>query len=82
MTFTKQEGTINFMKIIPKTKPVSVTIIMNNDYKNFETFREFKWNMFGFKEWDMTLPILKKKRVANENELLKTLGLRYDELKS
>nr|GEZ89133.1 hypothetical protein [Tanacetum cinerariifolium] len=61
------------IKIIPKTKSLNVIVIKENDDSIYEVISEFKWGLFGYKEWGMMLVILKrKKKEANAAELKST----------
>ncbi|GJW15325.1 hypothetical protein Tco_0019458 [Tanacetum coccineum] len=47
--------------IHPRTRPVLVTVYRNNDPRNFEVHKEFKFIDFGLNEWDELNAILPKK---------------------
>nr|GEZ41705.1 concanavalin A-like lectin/glucanase domain-containing protein [Tanacetum cinerariifolium] len=59
----------------PKTKPVLVVVYRNNDIKNFELYKEFKFSDFGITEWDEFGPILRKKQNKVIPEMINSLIL-------
>ncbi|GKA81070.1 hypothetical protein Tco_0787762 [Tanacetum coccineum] len=57
------------IKIIPNTKSLKVIVIKDNDDSTYEVISEFKWGLFGYKEWGMMLVILKKKKKKEANAI-------------
>ena len=80
MTKTKGEGAITEMIIHPykKNEPIEVTI--ERGPRVHENYKPFRPSDFGIKEWDMMVPILKKKKSKCVPELLSTLSNKYKEL--
>jgi hypothetical protein len=81
MTKTKGEGAITDMIIRPykKNEPIEVTI--ERGPRVHENYKQFRPSDFGIKEWDIMVPILKKKKKSKcVPELLSTLSNKYKEL--
>ncbi|PWA67562.1 hypothetical protein CTI12_AA314620 [Artemisia annua] len=80
MTKTKGEGAITDMIIhsYKKNEPIGVTI--ERGPRVHERYAPFRPSDFGIKEWDMMLPILKKKKNKCVPDLLQTLTNKYKEL--
>ncbi|GKB37928.1 hypothetical protein Tco_0882870 [Tanacetum coccineum] len=72
--FVRKLEVITDIKIITNTKPLKVIVIKDNDDSNFKVISEFKWRLFGYKEWEITLVVLNKKKGDDVVELVKTLG--------
>ncbi|GJR48488.1 hypothetical protein Tco_1316591 [Tanacetum coccineum] len=71
--FVRKLEVITDIKIITNTKPLKVIVIKDNDDSNFKVISEFKWRLFGYKEWEITLVVLNKKKGGDVVELVKTL---------
>ncbi|PWA59151.1 hypothetical protein CTI12_AA382540 [Artemisia annua] len=80
MTKTKGEGPITDIIIHPykKNEPIAVTI--ERGPRVHERYSPFRPSDFGIKEWDMMVPILKKKNNKCVPDLLQTLTNKYKEL--
>ena len=80
MTKTKGEGTITDIIIHPykKNEPIAVTIARGP--RVHERYSPFRPSDFGIKEWDMMVPILRKKKNKCVPDLLQTFTNKYKEL--
>nr|GEY71212.1 hypothetical protein [Tanacetum cinerariifolium] len=67
--------------IHPNTRPVAVTIYINNDPINFEVHRNFKFCGFDISEWDELSVIISKKKNKVGSELMTSLSNKYERLK-
>nr|GFB44725.1 hypothetical protein [Tanacetum cinerariifolium] len=72
---------ITDVKIHPKTKPVVITMHMNNDKRNFDVHNPFKFTYFRITELDELGPIIEKKKNAIIKDLMESLSKRYERLK-
>nr|GEW25173.1 hypothetical protein [Tanacetum cinerariifolium] len=64
---------ITDIHIYPNTKPVAITIYMNNDQRNFDVHEPFRLGDFGVTKWDEFGAIIPKKKNKVVEELITSL---------
>ncbi|GKA34676.1 hypothetical protein Tco_0721105 [Tanacetum coccineum] len=64
-----------------QTKPVAITIYRNNDKRNFDVHKPFKFGDFGVTEWDELGAIIPKKKNKVVQEMMTSLSKKYERLK-
>ncbi|GJV48232.1 hypothetical protein Tco_1438444 [Tanacetum coccineum] len=72
---------ITDVKIHPNTKPVVLSVYRNNDKRNFDVHKPFKFTDFGITELDELGPIIQKKKNSIVKDLMTSLSKRYERLK-
>nr|GEU45773.1 Toll/interleukin-1 receptor (TIR) domain-containing protein [Tanacetum cinerariifolium] len=72
---------ITDVKIHPKTKPAVLSVYMNNDKKNFNVHKPFKFIDFRIIELDKLGPIIQNKNNSIVKDLMTSLSRRYERLK-
>ncbi|GJZ52769.1 hypothetical protein Tco_0607654 [Tanacetum coccineum] len=72
---------ITDVKIHPNTKPVVLSVYMNNDKRNFDVHNPFNFTDFGITELDELGPIIQKKKNSIVKDLMTSLSKRYERLK-
>ncbi|PWA82660.1 hypothetical protein CTI12_AA176260 [Artemisia annua] len=80
MTKTKGEGDITDIIIHPYKENESIAVTIERGPRVHERYAPFRPSDFGIKEWDMMVPILKKKKSKCVPELLQTLTNKFKEL--
>ncbi|GJW27694.1 hypothetical protein Tco_0044569 [Tanacetum coccineum] len=80
-TQRRKEGRITDINIHANTKPVNVTVYMNNDIRDFELHKEFTFGNFRISEWDEICAILKTKENKVVPDLLRSLSNMHAKLK-
>ncbi|GJY47329.1 hypothetical protein Tco_0436392, partial [Tanacetum coccineum] len=66
--------------IYPNTKLVAITVYKNNDPKNFDVYRNFKFSDFGISKWDELSVIIPKKKNKVVSEVMTSLSNKYERL--
>ncbi|GJT87201.1 hypothetical protein Tco_1068918, partial [Tanacetum coccineum] len=72
---------ITDVKIHPNTKPDVLSVYRNNDKRNFDVHKPFKFADFGITELDELGPIIEKKKNSIVKDLMTSLSKRYERLK-
>ncbi|GJR57924.1 hypothetical protein Tco_1500086 [Tanacetum coccineum] len=75
----KPENITN-IHIHPNTKLVTIIVYKNNDPRNFDVYKSFKFGDFGVSEWDELSVIIPKKNNKVVGELLTSLTKKYEML--
>ncbi|GKA33565.1 hypothetical protein Tco_0719994 [Tanacetum coccineum] len=76
----KPEKNTNIL-IHPNTRQVTITVYRNNDQRNFDVHKNFKFSDFGVSEWDELGVIIPKKKNKVVGELMQYLSKKYEMLK-
>ncbi|GJR74294.1 hypothetical protein Tco_0086659 [Tanacetum coccineum] len=69
------------VKFHPNSKPVVLTVFINNDKKNFQVHSSFKFSDFRVTKLDELGLIIQKKKNTIVKDLMISLGKRYERLK-
>ncbi|GJX46499.1 hypothetical protein Tco_0271689 [Tanacetum coccineum] len=77
---------ITNVRIHPNTKPIVASIFRNNDKRNFDVHKLFRFSDFGITELDELGPIIQKKLIQLKKnfivkDLMTSLSKRYERLK-
>ncbi|GKB24047.1 hypothetical protein Tco_0863448 [Tanacetum coccineum] len=72
---------ITDIHIHPNTKPVAITAIKNNDQRNFDVHKPFKFGDFDVTEWDKLGAIIPKNKNKVVEEPITSLSKKYKRLK-
>ncbi|GJX40770.1 hypothetical protein Tco_0255760 [Tanacetum coccineum] len=67
--------------IYPNTRPVTITVYRNNDRRNFDVHKNFKFGDFGLSEWDELSVIIPKNKNKVVSELMTSLSKKCEWLK-
>ncbi|GKB55437.1 hypothetical protein Tco_0906190 [Tanacetum coccineum] len=67
--------------IHPNTRPVIIIVYKNNDPRNFDVHKNFKFGNFGISEWDELSDIILKKENKVVSKLMESLSKKYERLK-
>ncbi|GKA87325.1 hypothetical protein Tco_0809036 [Tanacetum coccineum] len=72
---------ITNIQIHPRLKPISVTIYKNNDKRDFEVHKVFRFGDFSLSEWDKLGVILSTKANQCVPDMLNSISKKYEILK-
>ncbi|GJV24064.1 hypothetical protein Tco_1376759 [Tanacetum coccineum] len=72
---------ITHIHIHPNTKLVAITAIKNNDQRNFDVHKPFKFDDFDVTEWDKLGAIIPKNKNKVVEEPITSLSKKYKRLK-
>ncbi|GJZ69693.1 hypothetical protein Tco_0633243 [Tanacetum coccineum] len=67
--------------IHPNAKPVAITVYRNNDKRNLDVHKPFRFGDFGVTEWDKLGAIIREKKKKVVEDLMTSLSKKYDRLK-